>query len=59
MAGLIASRHCRIPLTKVAEFFHRDGTTLVRDLRRLENEIAGRPELRDEIAGILSDLDAS
>jgi putative transposase len=59
MAGFIASRHCRIPLTKAAEFFHRDGTTLVRDLRRLEDEIARRPELRDEIAGILSDLNAS
>jgi len=59
MAGLVASRHCRIPLTKAAEFFHRDGTTLVRDVRRLEKEIAGRPELNDEIARILSDLDAS
>jgi putative transposase len=59
MAGFVASRHCRMPLTTTAEFFHRDGTTLVRDLRRLENEIAGRPELRDEIAGILNDLDGS
>jgi REP element-mobilizing transposase RayT len=59
MTGLVASRHCRIPLTKAAEFFHRDGTTLVRDVRRLESELAGRPELRDEIAAILSDLDGS
>jgi len=59
MTGFVASRHCRIPLTKAAEFFHRDRSTLVRDLRRLESELAGRQELRDEIAGILSDLDGS
>jgi putative transposase len=58
LTAVIASRHCRIPLTKTAEFFHRDGTTLVRDVRRLESEFAVRPERRDEIAAILRDLDA-
>ena len=58
MTALIASRHCRIPLTKAAEFFHRDGTTLVRDVRRLEGELSGRPDGSDEIAAILRELDA-
>ncbi len=57
LAGFVASRHCRIPLTKTAEFFHRDGTTLVRDVRRLESELARKPELRDEIAAILREID--
>jgi putative transposase len=59
ITALIASRHCRIPLTKTAEFFHRDGTTLVRDVRRLESELAVSPERCDEIAAILRDLDGS
>jgi putative transposase len=59
ITALIASRHCRIPLTKTAEFFHRDGTTLVRDVRRLENELLVRPESCNELAAILRDLDGS
>lgn len=59
LTALIASRHCRIPLARTAEFFHRDGTTLVRDVRRLEGELGRRPELGDEIAAILSELERS
>jgi REP element-mobilizing transposase RayT len=56
MTGFVASRHCRIPLTRTARFFHRDGTTLVRDVRRLEGDLERTPELGAEIAGILNDL---
>ena len=59
LTALIAFRHCRIPLARTAEFFHRDGTTLVRDVRRLEGELGRRPELGDEIAAILSELERS
>ena len=58
IAAFIANRHCRIPLTTAAQFFRRDGTTLVRDVRRLEIELAARPECAKEIATILRDLDA-
>jgi REP element-mobilizing transposase RayT len=57
IAAFIANRHCRIPLTRAAEFFRRDGTTLVRDVRRLEIELAARPECAKEIATILKDLE--
>jgi putative transposase len=59
MTGFVASRHCRIPLTKTAAFFHRDGTTLVRDVRRLESELAKSTGCRDEIAAILRELEGS
>ena len=49
MTGFVASRHCRIPLTRTARFFHRDGTTLVRDVRRLEANLERTPELCAEL----------
>jgi putative transposase len=57
LVGLVASRECRIPLTEVAAFFRRDGTTLVRDLRRLELEMAERPETKREIETLIRDLE--
>lgn len=57
IAGYVARKHGRIPLTRVAEFFHRDGTTLVRDLRRFETELEARGELREEVAAVLRELD--
>jgi hypothetical protein len=59
MTGYIASKHGRIPLTRAAEFFRRDGTTLVKDLRRLEAELEQRAELREDLAAILEELDSS
>jgi len=59
MIGYVARRIGRIPLTKVAEFCHRDGTTLVRDFRRFEAELAARCELRKELAAILRELSRS
>jgi putative transposase len=36
LTGLVARKHCHIPLTRVAGFFRRDPSTLVRDCRKLE-----------------------
>jgi REP element-mobilizing transposase RayT len=57
IAGYVARKHGGIPLTRVAEFFHRDGTTLVRDLRRFEPEIEASGPLREEITAVLQELD--
>jgi len=57
MTGFVARKHCSIPLTKVSEFFHRDGTTLVKDCRNLEAEIESRREVLDEVVSIVSELD--
>jgi chromosomal replication initiation ATPase DnaA len=57
IAGYVARKHGGIPLTRVAEFFHRAGTTLVRDLRRFEPEIEASGPLREEIAAVLQELD--
>ncbi len=57
ITGFLARKHCQIPLIKVSEFFHRDGTTLVKDCRRLEAELANRRELAEEIVSIAGHLD--
>jgi chromosomal replication initiation ATPase DnaA len=57
--GYVAWKQSRIPLTKVAEFFHRHGTTLVRDVRRFEADLESREGLREELASILQELDRS
>lgn len=59
ITGFLARKHCHIPLTKVSEFFHRDGTTLVKDLRRFEAELEDRGRLRKEVVSILSELDST
>lgn len=59
IAGYVARKHVGIPLTRVAEFFQRDGTTLVRDLRRFEPEIKARGALWEEITAVLQELDGS
>lgn len=55
--GYVAWKHGRIPLTKVAEFFHRHGTTLVRDVRRFEVDLERRREVREDLDSILHELD--
>jgi hypothetical protein len=59
ISGYLAWKYSRIPLTRSAEFFRRDGTTLVRDVRRLEAELDQRAELRNELAAILHELDSA
>lgn len=57
ITGLVARTHCRIPLTRVSEFFRRDESTLVRDCRRLAAELAERRALAKEVASIVDELD--
>lgn len=57
LAGFVARTHCSIPLTRVAEFFRRDESTLVRDCRKLETELGDRPALRQEVEAIVRELD--
>ena len=57
VAGLVARTHCRMPLSKVADFFRRDESTLVRDCRRLESELDDRMALATEIDAIVSELE--
>lgn len=56
LTGLVARTHCKIPLTRVSEFFRRDGSTLVRDCRRLETELTEQKDLAKEIDAIVSEL---
>jgi putative transposase len=55
ITGLVA-RHCHLPLSRVAEFFRRDQSTLVRDCRRLEGELAERAEFASEFASVIAEL---
>lgn len=57
VVGHLAWKHSRISLTKVAEFFRRDGSILVRDVHRLEGELRRRAALRKELSEILEELD--
>lgn len=57
VAGLIARTHCRMPLSRVAEFFRRDESTLVRDCRRLEAEPDDRVALAREMEAIVTELE--
>jgi hypothetical protein len=57
ITGFIARKHCHISLDKVSEYFHRDGTTLVKDCRKLEAELEDRRELGEQIVSIVRKLD--
>jgi putative transposase len=57
VAGLVARTYCHIPLTRVAEFFRRDESTLVRDCRGLEDELRNRAALANELVAIVRELD--
>lgn len=59
ITGFLARKHCRIPLLRVSEYFHRDGTTLVKDCRKLEAELANRAEMLQEIVSIVRELDGA
>jgi REP element-mobilizing transposase RayT len=56
MVGHVARQHAHIPLTRVAEFLHRDPTTLVKDLRKLETELDGSSEVRWQLAAVIREL---
>lgn len=59
MTGLVARTQCLIPLTRVAEFFRRHESTLVRDCQRLEAELVGGAELAGEYASVIAELDGN
>lgn len=49
----------RIPLARTAEYFRRDGSTLVRDVARLEERIGRERTLRDRVISIRRRLEAA
>lgn len=57
ITAFLARKHCQIPLTRVSKFFHRDGTTLVKDCRKLEAELAHGREFAKEVVSIVGELD--
>lgn len=57
MTGLVARTQCLIPLTRVADFFRRNESTLVRDCQRLEAELAKGSEFVGEYASVIAELD--
>jgi REP element-mobilizing transposase RayT len=59
ITGHLGRLRGRIPLTKTAAFFGRDGTTLVRDVRRLESELIQNASIRDLVNSVKANLVAS
>ncbi|HZI65900.1 MAG TPA: transposase [Thermoanaerobaculia bacterium] len=56
ITGLVARTRCQIPLTRVAVFYRRDQSTLVRDCRRIEADL-DRIALDKELDVIVDELD--
>ena len=56
ITGHLAKKLGRIPLTRTAPIFGRHGTTLVRDLKRLENELASHGSTRRLVDSIGANL---
>lgn len=52
ITGYVGRQKGRIPLTRIALFFGRHGSTLVRDVRRLEREMADGPNLRELVESV-------
>ncbi len=52
LAAYLGRELARIPISRTAEYFRRDGSTLVRDVQRLEERIAKDPEVRRKAAVI-------
>ena len=52
ITGYVGRQKGRIPLTETARIFERHGTTLVRDVRRLEEGMAVDAELRDLVESV-------
>ncbi|MGE5278721.1 MAG: REP-associated tyrosine transposase [Acidobacteriota bacterium] len=56
IAGYVGREQARIPLSRMAEHFRRDGSTLVRDVRRLEERLRWDARSRDAVAAVLKYL---
>jgi putative transposase len=56
ITGLVARTRCQIPLTRVADFYRRDQSTLVRDCRRLEADL-DRIALENELDVVVDELE--
>ena len=57
IAAYLGREVARIPIARTAEYFRRDGSTLVRDVARLEARIARDPRLRRRVAAIRKSLE--
>ncbi len=57
VVGYVGREQGRIPLTITAEYFGRDGSTLVRDLRRLEDRLSRDRRIRAAITAVLRQLE--
>ena len=57
IVGYVGREQGRIPLTITAEYFGRDGSTLVRDLRRLEDGLPRDRRTRRAITAVLRQLE--
>jgi REP element-mobilizing transposase RayT len=49
IVAYLAKRHGRIPFSRTAEYFRRDGSTFVRDVMRLEERLKSSRALRTEV----------
>ncbi len=56
VAGYVGREAARIPLARVAAYFSREGSTLVRNVAQLERELAGSPALRKRVAAVINQL---
>ena len=56
IAGYVGREQARIPLYRMAEHFRRDGSTLVRDVRRLEERLHEDAKSRETVAAVLKYL---
>lgn len=56
VTAYVAREAGRISLARTAEYFRRDGSTLVRNVAFLEGELADDPALRRKVAAITSSL---
>lgn len=54
--GHLGKTYAGIPYARTAKYFHRDASTLTRDIRRFESDLQGSPELRRRVSGLVSRL---
>jgi REP element-mobilizing transposase RayT len=56
MAGYIGKRLGGISLSRMARYFHRDGSTLVRDVERFEQRLEKEKDLRRKLEAVVKRL---
>lgn len=56
IAGYVGREHGRISLSRMAEHFRRDRSTMVRDVQRLEKRLDQSRGLRDTVAAVMKRL---